>query len=315
MKVEEMDGDDDNEEDSLGFPIKDIDLSVHMKNIHPSFLPNFYGTMSEDSKTFLFEFEILCRSYGYLLNTQKLRSFLTTLKDKSLKWFMSLGTNSIILWNDMQNIFPEKYKYSDIKEEIFIMTQKEDESLEDLIERFMYNVKRKKLHHLGFDTLKSLLLRKIRDEWIDLLDLMTRGDVYQLAFEEICEICKNISRGRARVKQSTSRSVNQVELENLLDNFKTKILSNLSEQVGMLRMKNEQKEEVDICVIHAKSHATKYFPSLPRLKEVYQEDNGASQSPKQLCYVAPIGPCVEVWNFLFFTILFALLFHLLITIL
>ena len=67
------------------------------------------------------------------------------------------------------------------------MNQEEDESLEDLIERFMYNVKREKLHHLGFDTLKILLLRTIRDEWIDLIDLMSRGDVYQLSFEEICE--------------------------------------------------------------------------------------------------------------------------------
>ena len=64
----------------------------------------------------------------------------------------------------------------------------------------MYNVKREKLHHLGSDTLKTLLLGTIRDEWID---LMSRGDVYQLSFEEICEICKCISRGRARVSKST----------------------------------------------------------------------------------------------------------------
>ena len=49
----------------------------------------------------------------------------------------------------MQKIFIEKYKDDDIKEEIFRMNQREDESLEDLIERFMYNVKRGKLHHLG----------------------------------------------------------------------------------------------------------------------------------------------------------------------
>lgn len=59
------------------------------------------------------------------------------------------------------------------------MTQKEDESLEDLIERFMYNVKREKLHHLGSDTLKNLLLRTIRDACIDFLDRKSRGDVYQ----------------------------------------------------------------------------------------------------------------------------------------
>ena len=68
--VEEMDGDDDNEEDPRGFPIQETDDSVHMKNTPPSFLPKFHGIRSEDLKTFLFEFEIVCRSYGYLLKTQ-----------------------------------------------------------------------------------------------------------------------------------------------------------------------------------------------------------------------------------------------------
>ena len=63
------------------------------------------------------------------------------------------------------------------------MNKKDNESLEDLIDRFMFNVKREKLHHLGFDTLKTLLLITIRDEWIDLLNLMSTGDVYQLSFE------------------------------------------------------------------------------------------------------------------------------------
>jgi len=109
------------------------------------------------------------------------------------------------------------------------MTQKEDESLEDLIERFMYNVKREKLHHLGFDTVKTLLLRKVMDDWIHLLYLMSRGDVYQLSFEEICETWKLISRVRARVSKSKSRSGSQVELGNLLNNFKTNIVFNLCE--------------------------------------------------------------------------------------
>ena len=70
--------------------------------------------------------------------------FQVTLKDRAIKWFMSLGTNSIRSWNYMQNIFLEKYKDHDLKEEIFRINQREDESLENLIERFMYNVKREK---------------------------------------------------------------------------------------------------------------------------------------------------------------------------
>ena len=96
-----MDGDDENEEDPLGFLIQDIDVSVYMKNIPPYFLPKFHGMRSKDLETFLFEFEELFRSYGYLLNTQNLRFILATLKDKALKWFMILGANSIRSWNDM----------------------------------------------------------------------------------------------------------------------------------------------------------------------------------------------------------------------
>ena len=88
-----MDVDGDNEEYPLGFPIQDTDGSAHMKNIHPSFLPKFRGLTLEDPKAFIFEFEIVCRSYGYILKAQKLILFLETLKDIALKWFMSLGNN------------------------------------------------------------------------------------------------------------------------------------------------------------------------------------------------------------------------------
>ena len=66
-----MDGDDDNEEDPLGFPIQDTDVSVHMKKIPPYFLSNFHGMRSQDLENFLVEFEIDFRFHGYLLNTQK----------------------------------------------------------------------------------------------------------------------------------------------------------------------------------------------------------------------------------------------------
>ena len=129
-----MDGYDDNEEDLIGFPIQDMDISVPMLNIPPYFLPNFHGMRTEDPKIFLFEFEILCRSYGYLSHkSQKLIFFPTTLNDRALKWFMSLGTNSIRSWNDMKNIFLEKYKDRDLREEIFRMKQEEYERIEDIL--------------------------------------------------------------------------------------------------------------------------------------------------------------------------------------
>ena len=46
-------------------------------------LPRFYGKAAKDLDEFLFEFEILCRSYDYTTNAQKLKHFHSTLKDNA----------------------------------------------------------------------------------------------------------------------------------------------------------------------------------------------------------------------------------------
>ena len=66
-----------------------------MKNISPSVLPRFHGKATEDPNEFLFEFDILYRSYDYTSNKQKLKIFPATLKDNALHWFMSLGGETI----------------------------------------------------------------------------------------------------------------------------------------------------------------------------------------------------------------------------
>ena len=45
---------------------------------------------SEDLDSFMFEFDILCRTYGYIDDAHKLHLFPTTLKAAALKWFMGL---------------------------------------------------------------------------------------------------------------------------------------------------------------------------------------------------------------------------------
>ena len=97
-----------------------------MKNIQPSILPNFYGMTSEDPNSFLFEFNILCRTYGYTYDTHKLHLFPATLKTVALKWFMGLGEHTITSWDDMRSIFLKKYqayyRYKDSKDGIFQMS-------------------------------------------------------------------------------------------------------------------------------------------------------------------------------------------------
>jgi len=55
-----------------------------------------------------------------------------------LRWFMVLSSASIQTWNEMKETFLSKYqdycRTRDLREEVFRMIQKEDESLEDYVE-------------------------------------------------------------------------------------------------------------------------------------------------------------------------------------
>ena len=70
----------------------DEKTNATMENISPFVLPNFHGLKGKDPETFLFEFEVLCRTYDYLEDSQKIKLFHSTLKGATLKWFMGLVT-------------------------------------------------------------------------------------------------------------------------------------------------------------------------------------------------------------------------------
>ena len=94
---------------TLQFPIQQPDGAAPIKNISPSVLPRFHGKAAEDLDEFLFEFDILCRSYDYITDAQKLKLFPATLKDNALHRFMSLGGGTIAKWDTMKQVFLEKY--------------------------------------------------------------------------------------------------------------------------------------------------------------------------------------------------------------
>ncbi len=71
--------------------------------------------------------------------------------------------------------------------------------MKDLIERFKYNLKRAKMDNLYQDTLKYLLLKSIRDEWISILNMMGKGDISQIPLSDIGELCVHLSRGKSKL--------------------------------------------------------------------------------------------------------------------
>jgi len=167
---------------TLEFPIGELPRgATPMKNIPLSALPNFHGLSSEDPDEFLFEFDILCRSYDYINPTQKLKLFPATLKGNALRWFMSLGAQVITTWDQMKEIFLAKYhdyfQTRERKEELFKMVQKEDENLEDFVERLQYNLQRSDHPTLSKGILKTILLKGVRDDCLDMLNMLGKGDI------------------------------------------------------------------------------------------------------------------------------------------
>ena len=72
------------------------------------------------------------------------------------------------------------------------MTMGSDESLEDYEERFQVSYKRAKCT-LDLESLKLVLLRGIPEGLLDTLHLLARGDIYQLPYEDIKTIFRNLS--------------------------------------------------------------------------------------------------------------------------
>lgn len=138
----------DYKEATFGFSILDTTLDVVMKNIPPSILPNFHGLATEDPDAFLFEFDTLYHSYNYNNHGYKLKLFLATLRDSTLRCFMGLVDYFITTWDDLKKFLPRKNhnycKTRNIKENIFNVQQSEEESLEDYVETFLYNLQKTK---------------------------------------------------------------------------------------------------------------------------------------------------------------------------
>lgn len=69
---------------TIDFPIEDLGTSTPTKPIPLTALPSFHGLTSKDPDMFLFEFDIVCRGYDYIIDAQKLKIFPATLKGIAL---------------------------------------------------------------------------------------------------------------------------------------------------------------------------------------------------------------------------------------
>ena len=79
---------------------------------------------------------------------------------------MGLGANVVENWTEMSNLFLQKYKQycrgQDMKgDDIFKMSQKEGERLEDYVSIFLFNVQWNTQHNLNEESKKHIFLRGV----------------------------------------------------------------------------------------------------------------------------------------------------------
>jgi hypothetical protein len=160
---------------------------------------------------------------------------------------------------------------------------------------------------LPSEVLKETLIKGMKYEWVETLNLMGKGDIYQETYEDIVLLCIRCSRGstwtRSGMRTSLTRnnnissgSVMRDEVGNVLENFKMDILSTLTTQLDVLQAKQEKVEAeqtlaiffhrcikkhgprecpldiVWVCAICSKDQDTYECPSLPGLKFVFKEE-------------------------------------------
>lgn len=69
---------------TIDFPIGDLGTGTPTKPIPLTTLTRFHGLTSKDPNTFLFEFDIVCQGYDYIMDAQKLKILPAMLKGTTL---------------------------------------------------------------------------------------------------------------------------------------------------------------------------------------------------------------------------------------
>ncbi len=86
------------------------------------------------------------------------------------------------------------------------------------------------------DSQKLVFLRGVNEDYLEALDLMAGGDVYQAQWDDLKKICQNYSRStmkkgrgpRSTVTKGISQGISKLEISNLLSDFKQDISNDVA---------------------------------------------------------------------------------------
>lgn len=118
------------------------------------------------------------------------------------------------------------------------MVAKPNETLEEYVEHFQYNMQRSLYANLPDNVVKTIMIKGMKDQWVETMNIMGKGDIYQEDHDNTIDLCIRCSRGSKRLKPSgrdaitrdnkaSGGSITRVKIRNLLEDFKTDILRTL----------------------------------------------------------------------------------------
>lgn len=127
------------------------------------------------------------------------------------------------------------------------------------------------------DTLKVIFINGMLDEYLDALNMLSSGDIFQLTFDDIKTLSQNYSRSKMR-KDNSIKDIGVIgehksksnsvfvkgEISNLLESFKTDILFAFSSSLDQfIAVKNKVEVEIFLFVYfpkYGKRHAQNECP-------------------------------------------------------
>ena len=109
---------------------------------------------------------------------------------------MGLGGKTVTTWEEMKTTFLDKYQYycksRDVKEEIFKIMHKENENMEDFLERFNYSLQRSGHNDIDKDILKIIFLRSLREDSLELLNMVGKGTYQSQTLTQSVNYASNV---------------------------------------------------------------------------------------------------------------------------
>lgn len=147
-----------------------------------------------------------------------------------------------------------------------------------------------------------MLICAMRDDFLDMMDILSKGDISKESYDDIIALCLICSRGSskmrmgvrdvyARIHKSANGGITRAQIGHLLESFKTNLMS-ISAQMDSLQIEQKKCEvekslafffsrckqkhppresplnSVEICSLCENEHPTQICPSLPELKEM-----------------------------------------------